>query len=184
MASTENNYVTHGLRGMVGELFVFKTVNGKTIVAAPPRKSHHEPTEKQLKQQEIFQEAVIYGKTVLVTPELRAIYETAIPEGRPVYQVTLADFLNAPKIKEVDVSNYVGDPGNTIKMHVTDDFMVKSVEVSITNEDGTLVEQGEAIKQSNGLDWLYTATVKNDSPTGDKIVVRASDIPGNITTWD
>lgn len=36
MASTQNNYVTHGLRGQVGGLFVFITVNGKTIVAAPP----------------------------------------------------------------------------------------------------------------------------------------------------
>jgi len=48
MASTENNYVTQGLRGQVGKLFGFKIVNGKTIVAAPPRKSHHEPTENQL----------------------------------------------------------------------------------------------------------------------------------------
>lgn len=184
MATTENNYVTHGLRGQVGGLFVFKTVNGKTIVAAPPRKSHHEPTEKQLKQQELFQEAVIYGKTVFVTPELNATYKSAMPEGDSVYQVALADFLNAPKIKEVDVSEYTGNPGNTIKMRITDDFMVKNVEVTITNEDGTLVEKGEAVKELNGVDWLFTASVKNDSLTGDKIVVRAFDIPGNVTISD
>ena len=184
MASTENNYVTHGLRGQVGELFVFKTVNGKTIVTAPPRKSRHEPTEKQLKQQDLFQEAVIYGKTVMVTPELSAIYKTAVPEGGSVYQVALADFLKAPKIKEVDVSEYVGDPGNTIRIRAIDDFMVKKVVVTITNEDGSLVEEGEAVKQENGLDWLFTATVKNDSLTGNKIVIRAMDLPGNITTWD
>ena len=184
MASTQNNYVTHGLRGQVGELFVFKTVNGKTIVAAPPRKSNHEPTEKQLKLQNLFQEAVIYGKTVMVTPELNTIYKTALPEGGSVYQVALADFLNAPKIKEVDVTKYVGDPGNTIRIRATDDFMVKTVDVTITNEDGSLIEAGEAIKQANGVDWLFTATVKKDSLTGNKIVIRAMDLPGNITTWD
>lgn len=184
MASTENNYVTHGLRGQVGQLFVFKLVNGKTIVAGPPRKSRHEPTEKQIKQQDIFQEAVIYGKTVMVTPELNAIYKTAVPEGSSVYQVALADFLSAPKIKEVDVSEYVGEPGNTIRIRAIDDFMVKNVEVTITNEDGTLVEESEAVKQANGVDWLFTATVKNDTPTGDKIVVRAYDIPGNVAIWD
>jgi hypothetical protein len=30
-------------------------------------------TQKQLDQQELFQEAVIYGKTVMVTPELKAM---------------------------------------------------------------------------------------------------------------
>ncbi len=184
MASTENNYVTHGLRGQVGDLFVFKLVNGKTIVAGPPHKSRNEPTEKQQKQRELFQEAAIYGKTVMVTPELKAMYETSVPEGGSVYKVALADFMNAPKIKEVDVTAYTGNPGNTIKIRVTDDFMVKNVDVTITNEDGTLVEEGEAIKQDNGLDWLFTAKVKNDSSIGDKIVVRAADIPGNITTWD
>lgn len=184
MASSDNNYVTHGLRGQVGELLVFKTVYGKTIVAAPPRKSRHEPTEKQLKHQQLFQKAVIYGKTVTVTPELRAFYESSLPEGSSVYQVALADFLNAPEIEEIDVSNFVGDSGNTILIRATDDFMVKSVEVTITNEDGTLVEQGEAIKQTNGIDWLFTATERNDSLTGDKIVAKAGDIPGNITSSD
>jgi len=184
MASTENNYVTHGLRGQVGELFVFKLVNGKTIVAAPPHKSQNEPTEKQQKQRELFQEAAIYGKTVMVTPELKALYETSVPEGGSVYKVALADFMNAPKIKEVDVSKYVGDIGNTIRIRAIDDFMVKNVEVAITNEDGTLVEEGDAVKQGNGVDWLFTATVKNDTPTGDKIVVRAYDLPGNVAVWD
>jgi len=184
MASTENNYVTHGLKGQVGKLFVFKTVNGRTIVAAPPRKTRHEPTQNQLKQQDHFQEAVIYGKTVMVTPELNAIYKTAMPEGGSVYQVALADFLNAPQIKEVDVTMYVGDPGNTIRIRAIDDFMVKNVEVTITNEDGTLVEEGDAVKQGNGVDWIFTATVKNDSLTGDKIVVKAYDIPGNVAIWD
>jgi len=184
MASTENNYVTHGLRGQVGELFVFKLVNGRTIVAAPPHKPRNEPTEKQQKQRELFQEAAIYGKTVTVTPELKAMYETSVPEGGSVYKVALADFMNAPEIKEVDVTKYVGDPGNTIRIRATDDFMVKMVDVTITSEDGSLIESGEAIKQANGLDWLFTASVKNDSPTGDKIVIRAMDLPGNITTWD
>ena len=184
MATTENNYVTHGLRGQVGGLFVFKTVNGKTIVAAPPRKSHHEPTEKQLKQQNLFQEAAIYGKTVMVTPKLSALYKTAVPQGGSVYKVALADFLNAPKINEIDVSNYVGNPGNTIRIRAIDDFMVANVEVTIYNVEGSIVESGQAIKEANGVDWLFTVTVKNDSLTGDKIVVRAFDITGNVTILD
>jgi len=43
-----------------------------------------------------------------------------------------------------------------------------------------LVEQGDAVQQENAIDWLYTATVENESTEGDKIVVRASDKPGHI----
>ena len=30
------------------------------------------------------------------------------------------------------------------------------------------------------IDWLYTATTANESTAGDRIVIRASDKPGNI----
>ena len=34
---------------------------------------------------------------------------------------------------------------------------------------------------TNEIDWLYTATTENSRLEGDKIVVRMSDKPGNIT---
>jgi len=65
-------------------------------------------------------------------------------------------------------------------VRVTDDFRVAQVQVSIYNADGSLEEQGEAIQQENALDWLYTATVENESTEGNRIVVRASNKPGHI----
>lgn len=87
----------------------------------------------------------------------------------------------APKIKEVDLNNYTGQPGSTIRIRAIDDFKVKSVSVTITNDDGSLVEKGNAAISSNGVDWIFTATANNANLSGDKIVIRASDIPGNIT---
>jgi len=43
------------------------------------------------------------------------------------------------------------------------------------------VEQGEAQRLANGFDWLYSVTVNNASITGTKIVVKASDLPGNTS---
>jgi hypothetical protein len=180
MAKSGNNVVTHGLSGQIGGILVFKTVKGKTIVSASPRKSNRLPSEKQQEQQKLFQEAVIYGKTVMVTPELRAKYELSVPLGSSIYQVALADFLHAPKFDEIDVTKYLGAPGNTIRIRVTDDFSVENVEVTIQNEDGSLVENGDAVRMANGVDWEYIATVQNSSLTGDKILVRAHDLPGNI----
>ena len=101
------------------------------------------------------------------------------PAGKSVYQVALADFLKAPDIKEVDVSKYNGQIGSTIRVRATDDFMVSQVWVAICIKDGNILEQGEAQRLANGVDWLYTATVNNTIMAGNKIVVRASDLPGN-----
>jgi hypothetical protein len=58
-------------------------------------------------------------------------------------------------------------------------FKVASVHVKISHGDGTLVEEGAAIKQNDDLHWEYTATVANASLNGDVITVTASDMAGN-----
>ena len=40
-------------------------------------------------------------------------------------------------------------------------------------------EEGEAALGSFEVDWVYTATVTNESLAGDKITVTAFDMPGN-----
>lgn len=181
MAKSENNVLTHGMSGKIGDLLVFRNVNGKTIVSKAPAKPKGEPSEKQQQHRERFQEAVIYGKTVQLTPELKALYESSLTEGQSIYQVALADFLKAPAIKQVDVNHYTGAIGSTLSVRVTDDFMVKAVHVAIVGSNGDTLEQGEALCQPNGLDWLYTATTNHTPSDGNKIVITASDTPGNLT---
>lgn len=93
----------------------------------------------------------------------------------------MADFFHAPDIKDVDLSKYVGKIGETITIQATDNFKVTEVSVSIFNADGTEVEHGLAILSANGIDWVFTATAQNASLNGDRIVIRASDLPGNVT---
>jgi len=49
MAQSKNNIITHGLSGKVGDLIVFRSWNGKTIVASKPtaRTSDLTRTQKQ-----------------------------------------------------------------------------------------------------------------------------------------
>jgi len=61
------------------------------------------------------------------------------------------------------------------------DFEVKEVTVTIQNADGAEVESGAAVLQEGSIWWRYTATVANESLEGDKIIIRASDVPGNLT---
>lgn len=93
----------------------------------------------------------------------------------------MADFLHAPDIDVIDLLGYSGAVGDSIRVRVIDDFKVVQVQVIIYNADGSVVEQGDALQQANGLDWLYTATAANPTTSGDRIVIRASDKPGNIS---
>ncbi|MCE5331056.1 MAG: hypothetical protein LLF95_02825 [Bacteroidales bacterium] len=181
MAQSKNNIITHGLSGKVGDLIVFRNRNGKTIVASKPKERTGELSPAQKEHHKLFQQAVIYAKSALVNPETKEAYKEAADEGESAYNVAVADFMNAPDIDEIDLSKYTGKIGDTMTITVTDDFKVAEVSVTIFNEDGTEVEHGLAQSGLGGLQWLYTATAANSSLVGDKIIVRAYDLPHNKT---
>jgi hypothetical protein len=179
MATSENNVITHGLSGKVGDLLVFSQRGGKTIVSTAPRKSGTE-SEAQKEHRRKFQRAVLYGKAAISDPATGDLYAAkAVTQKRQSFNVAVADFFNAPNIESVDVSDYTGRPGDIIRICATDDFTVGSVTVGIHNADGSLVEEGAATPDSTGYLWTYTATAVNNSLTGDRILITASDIPGN-----
>ena len=60
-----------------------------------------------------------------------------------------------------------------------DDFQVSEVSVSIYNADGTEVEHGAAAQSANPSEWVFTAKVANPSVEGDRIEVKAYDLPKN-----
>ena len=181
MAQSKNNIVTHGLSGKVGDLLVFSQRNGKTIVSKVPKERTGELTDKQKQHKLKFQKAVLYAKSVLADPAKKEMYEEMADasKGITTYNVAVADLLNAPDIETIDLSEYEGNIGDNNKITVTDDFQVVSVTVRIENADGTLVEEGVAI--DSGAEWVYTATVANPDLSGDKITVKATDNPDNMS---
>jgi TonB-dependent SusC/RagA subfamily outer membrane receptor len=93
----------------------------------------------------------------------------------------VADFFNTPEIHRIDLSDYTGQPGDTIRIEVSDDTLIKEVTVSITNADGSLVEEGAAQPDTSKYLWTYTAAQVNDNLDGDKITVTVQDLPENIS---
>jgi hypothetical protein len=181
MAKSKKNAVTYGLSGKIGDLLVFRQVNGQTIVSqaadTPKTKS-----EQQAKHRKHFQQAVLYARVVLESPETGELYENAVKnkKGKRAFNVAVADFFHAPDIENIDLSEYGGNIGDRINIIARDDFAVKSVKVRIINPDGSIVEEGEAKQKVSAL-WVYTATQDNEDLNGDKIIVTASDLPGNVT---
>lgn len=171
-----------GLSGAMGDM-VFRQRNGKTTVAIKPDTSNLEPSEAQIEHRDRFRDAVAYGKTVMADSDLRPLYEEVANERDvPIFAVTVADFLNAPTVKDIDVSTYNGQEDDLIKIKTADDFGVLSVQVTLTNEAGNeLIETGSAVETgpNSGL-WIYTASEQVASGTNVIINAVATDRPGGV----
>ena len=179
MAESKNNIITHGLSGTIGDLIVFRQRAGKTVVANVPRKSEIPPSKAQVQVQTEFKMASIYAVTALKDPKTKAIYEAKAKPGQSAYNVAIRDFFHAPDISNVNVTGYNGKAGDMIMMRVTDDVMVTGVQVRIENTDGSLLEEGAAMIEDNGLDYLYTATKDNPKVQGSTLIITATDLPDN-----
>jgi hypothetical protein len=180
MAQSKNNVVTFGLSGKVGNILVFRQRDGKTIVAKLP-KQPQPASEKQVAMRKRFQQATIYAKNAIEATDTAARYaaEAKKKKGLTAYNVAVADFFHAPDIHTIDLSKYNGNAGDEIRITASDDFAVKSVHVQINNADGSLVEEGNASHEAGNV-WVYVAASLNENLDGDRIVVTASDLPGNI----
>jgi hypothetical protein len=181
MAKSKNNVVTYGLSGKIGDLLVFRQVDGKTVVSQAASKTPKTESKKQATHRKRFQQAVLYAQIALESPESGELYKAAAAtKNKRAFNIAVADFFNAPDIESIDLSEYQGKAGDRIRIVARDDFAVKSVKVRIINSDGSIVEEGEAVQSVSAL-WIYTATRDNENLEGDKIVVTASDLPGNVT---
>lgn len=187
MAKSENNEVMYGARGRVGNLVVFKNYgDGKTIISKVPRKRDNPVySENQQFAKERFREGVIYAKGAVQDPILSAFYKPYVKPGLSVYNLALADFCKPPQIKTVKTDNYQGNIGDFITIRATDNFGVTALKVFISHQDGSLVENGLAVKSPNGLDWIYTSTAGSESPAINlEIKIQACDTPGNVTQFE
>lgn len=182
MAKVRNNIVIKGLSGSLGDQLVVKQdKGGRTIVAVKPEfDENHVFTEAQKEVQENFREATAYAKAA----KTNEVYtDKAEGTARSSYNVAVADWFHAPEILEIDVSAWSGAAGQVIRVKAMDDVQVTQVNVVITDNAGTVSEQGQAVL-SDGLWWNYTTTAS--APQNPRIVATARDLPGHIAefNWD
>lgn len=178
MSKSRNN-TTAGLSGMTDQ-FVYRQVSGRTIVGKIPKKSKKPPTESQTAVRLQFRKAAAWAKAILRDPAKLAEYRiSGNGKGVTAFSSALTDFLKPPLIAEIDSSRYQGQAGGTISIIAMDDHKVASVLVRIEKADGTLVEDGVAIDANDGLHWIFTSAIAAGNISGNKIIVTATDQPGN-----
>ena len=181
MGSTPVNAALGKLHGRIDD-YVFREVENKTFVARRSRGMTVPPTAAQLEIRQRFLRAAEYAKAVCGDPLRKPWYVAKLVEKnihpRRLFGVIVRDFYEAPEVVDiVHEPNYQRRIGDKIRIVATDDLAVESVHVKLTQQDGTLIEQGPAVYV--GPDWFYTATVAAPAGVPLVIVATATDHAGN-----
>ena len=181
MAKNTGNDLTLGLSGRVGNMIGFRQTGGDTeAFRLPGKRGKGRGTPAQQAAKQRFLEATYYAKAVHADPVKKAIYKAKVGKRQSAYNLALSDFIKKPEIKSIVLDNYLGQIGNLIHIRAIDDFKVAAVKVAILNPNGVLVEQGGAVEQPGGTDFIYTATVVNPLRDDSKVIVSVNDLAGNV----
>jgi len=174
------NALTQGISGKVAGLVFRRNRDGSIAIGNAPRTSTKPLSAAQQQTRDKFTQGANFAREVTKDPALKAEYEARIDENTPsAYSAAIQDALQGPVIHDVDFSAYTGQVGDKIRIIATDNHAVRRVHVRILNPDASLVEEGDAVQQGSGVEWLYIATAANASLPGDEIHVSAYDRPGN-----
>ena len=180
MAKVKDNMLAKGFSGTIGRELTFRQIGGKTFVSRYQRAPSVPATENKLAAQTKFGVATAYARNAIKDPEIKAMYQAAVKGGQRAFNIAMIDALQSPVVETIQAESYAGRPGDPILIRATDDFKVISVMVSIYNQTGDLVEEGNAVLQDNEKgDWLYVSNRENREYAGARISVVAMDMPGN-----
>lgn len=177
--ASNSSIITGKLQGMLGKELVFRSWAGKTIVAKAPGARDDDPTLAQLKIRETFLTGSRYARSIIQNPEMAEAYARTLKPRQNTYSRALQDYINPPVVGSITTRNYTGQVGDVITIRATDDFRVTAVLVEIYAADGSLLEKGNAVVTTSGIDWTYSSTVVNSALTGSSIKAIAIDVPGN-----
>jgi hypothetical protein len=178
MAVSRNNVVVKNFHGKVGNI-VLRVFGNKMVMSALPSTRNRKWSEAQLECQDRFRKATKFGHKVLADAELNLVYKNKAKENQNSWNASISDYLLKPEIESIDTSKYNGQEGDTIKIEAYDKFKVASVIVMIINALGLQIEKGPAVQMPTG-EWIYKVTAENPDWKGNRLVVKASDLPGNM----
>lgn len=184
MAITSNNILTRNYSGKVGKQFVFRTRGDRSIMAALPTLSGGAGSQSQQDVRFKFRLAVIYAKKALTNPDLAEAYAAKARGNQSAFNVAFKDAYYGPELSKLRTDGYTGQAGEPIVVQAVDNFRVTFVKVRILAADGQLLEEGQAVEDENGYDWIYTTKVANPVLAGSKIQVIAEDVPKNSTSLE
>ena len=171
MAKVRSNPIVEGLSGKLGDQLVFRHLrDGRTILCVKPDFSKRKLSTKQKAHHLKFKAGAAYARHAAQHQPIYA--ELAAGTMKNAYNIALADWFHAPKIGHIDLKSGI------VRIQATDNVHVANVKIAILNEEGLVLEQGEAMPVDE-LWWSYAPKKPLEGKL--KIEVEAYDLAGNVT---
>ncbi len=168
MAKVKKNIIISGLSGSLGpDHYARITKDGRTIISQKPDFGNRQFSQAQLDNQSRMKQAAAYAK---VAAKENPIYaQKAAGTSKNAYNIALRDWRRPPVIRSMDLRI-----DGKVRVSAYDDVMVTKVTVTILDEAGQCLEQGEA-ELTLGVWWDYRSANRG------RIRVEAWDLAGNVT---
>jgi hypothetical protein len=183
MAISKDNILTEGLSGMIGNVIVFKTVRGKTIMANRPRKPTRQ-SELQRSNRSRFRNATAFAHAAMHDPQKKAYYwEKARKLKLPnAYTAAITDYMRRPAVTRVETPKNNGSAGKRLMITAgKKEFSLSSVEVNLVDKQGVSLGNSTAALV-NQQKHLWVSHVPEDvSENVAQIIVTARDEAGNVS---
>jgi hypothetical protein len=166
MAKAARNILVRGIRGSLGN-FVFRQMrDGSTWISVTPDFSRRKFSKGQKDHQSRFKEAAAYARHA---SKIHPIYaELTKGTTKNAYNIALSDWFNPPVVHRIERK------AGRIRVEASDNVMVTKVLVNILDEEGKVLEKGEALHKNPKTKWWEYAT-----DTDGQIVAEAWDLAGN-----
>jgi len=167
MAKVTLNQLLEVLQGGIGKLVFRQMPDGTIIISGAPRHNKRKTTKKQKAHRERFRQA---AKTARWLAHEHPIYaELAKGTWKSAYNFALSDWWHAPEIHRIKRQK------GQILVEASDNIMVARVRVTIRDEEGQVMERGEATR-GRGNWWKFAPQMD-----GTSILAEAWDLPEHVT---
>jgi hypothetical protein len=104
--------------------------------------------------------------------------------GLTSYALAMADWFGSPRVLEIDVDNWTGRTGQTIRVKARDNVKVERVWLVIRDAWENVLEMGEAVQSEAGSPWWnYTTTAVVPMTPFPLLEAIAWDLPGNSDSF-
>jgi hypothetical protein len=168
MTKATLNALFSGLSGSLDKDHYARTTrDGRTIISKKPDFGNRQFSEAQLNVQNGTKQAAAYAK---VASKENPIYaQKAKGTSMNAYNLAVRDWHRPPVIRSMDLCL-----DGLIRVSATDDVQVTKIIITILDQEGKSLEQGEA-ELTLGAWWDYKAVNRG------RIQVEAWDMAGNVT---
>jgi hypothetical protein len=181
MAKIKLNPAVAALSGKIGDM-VHRRLWGQQIISHLPDFSQQTPSERQVAQVQWFKTGAVKWNSL--PSEVKDRYKARAKELQMppcgLYQKTNA---HPPSVEGIDLSQYTGEVGQTIRVAAVDLVEIAGVEVIIRQAGGEKLEAGSAVQSADGTHyWTYQTKAAVANPAGVTVEAIAVNWPGQRAT--